>query len=875
MHKWNTGSRGVAANSSSARSTPHFQRGRKYILAAAVTAILLPGYASAQEIEAEDTILNDVTVQNNHSGFSGTGFADYRGASGASMTWDITTDNPTRLAIDFRYALGAPASRTLDVEVNGNVVGPLTFETTGGWSVWLESSVEIETAAGNNIVRLVATGESGPNFDTITMTRLSDLTSDPTATPGTAFSCSSQAYLSQDQQTSTFSLNLLTGDYFVAAPEHLERVNGQPGDPIEDRLNAMGFNLRDHYVYGWSYEHSQPVRMHNDWSVELLEVVNITDRDFFVGDVSTGGSKYYVYRRGGDAGLFSVGLDPQADDYLQMVRIIDGDTLDLRIADFAFNPLDELLYAMDRDGVLHQIDPETGASRNLGDTGAGGGSPYGAAYFDGEGGFYAGRNNDGSIYRIDISSGVYTARLFSTGPSSTNNDGFRCALAPLIDVDNDSIDFGDAPPSYGTYLADNGARHGLLEAPDVRLGALADGESEAYAFPLSDNDGGSSDEDGVQFVTSMVENKQAITMVHANAVGYLNVWVDTDQNGTFDAGEQLVTDQKLDEGRQPVYMTIPDNIVEGDTWARFRFSSHQGLQAIGGAPDGEVEDYPVTLLKDSAIITSYPSKSDWTTVAFEDNWPLTGDYDMNDLVARLRTHTHRDESGVVRVVIEGVLAAAGADYENGFAIRLPGVPRDAIDERNIDFSIADRDLAASPLEPGRREAILVVTENMFNHTTPGEDCTFYRTEPGCGADPEFSFKMSVPFSTPQQVELSGVYDPFLFATPGAFHGAHFVSPPGRGYEIHLKNQSPTEAFDRTLFAGAGHDASQPDAGYYFQNANGMPWAIEIGVDWSYPIEFIEVSAAYPWFADYATSDGQQSVDWHLPENAKDDLLFSE
>lgn len=275
------------------------------------------------------------------------------------------------------------------------------------------------------------------------------------------------------------------------------------------------------------------------------------------------------------------------------------------------------------------------------------------------------------------------------------------------------------------------------------------------------------------------------------------------------------------------------------------------------------------------IITSYPSKTGWTTVAFEDNWPLVGDYDMNDLVARLRTHTYRNSSGFLKVVIEGNLAAVGADYENGFAIRLPGVPRDAVDEEKIGFGISNRNQVGNPLEAGRKEAILVITENMFDHIRPNNSCNYYRTEPGCGSDPEFYFKLSVPFKTPQQVKLSGAFDPFLFATPGAFHGAHFVSPPGRSYEIHTKNQAPTEAFDLTMFAGAGQDASEPSSGYYFLTDKGMPWAIEIGNEWQYPIEFIDVSAAYPRFSQFATSNGQQSTDWYLTENAVQNLLFSE
>ena len=152
--------------------------------------------------------------------------------------------------------------------------------------------------------------------------------------------CSSKAYLTQGWQPSTHAVNLVTGDYTVVASQHNQQVNGQQGEILDSGLNALGFNMRDHYVYGWSYLHRQPVRVHNDWSVEPLDGVNITNKNFYVGDVSTDGSKYYVYRPGNKYGLYSIGLNPESDDYMQMQLIIDGAGLDLKIGDFAFSPLD-------------------------------------------------------------------------------------------------------------------------------------------------------------------------------------------------------------------------------------------------------------------------------------------------------------------------------------------------------------------------------------------------------------------------------------------------------------------------------------------------------------------------------------------------------
>jgi len=638
----------------------------------------------------------------------------------------------------------------------------------------------------------------------------------------TAFSeCPHDAFLTQGAQSRTFGIDLVTGDYKIEANKH-RLFNGNKRAK-NGRLNGLGFNYNDNFVYGWSYRHGQPARIHNDWTIEPLGNINITNNNFYVGDVSIPENRYYVYRRGHRYGLFYIDLDPASDTYHQMHQVVDGETMDLRIADIAFHPTTGAAYAVDRSGYLFKIDAANGTYENLGHTGQSG--TFGAAYFDTYGNFYISRNKDGKIFRISLQF----------------NDGFRCALAPITVGQDSHVDFGDAPDSYGTSLATNGARHGLPGQPQyenvfstgVRLGWSVDSEGGAYSSPLSDNDQGH-DENGIRFATSLIGNRVARVEVQAPEGGILSIWLDTDRNGVFDGNDQVVTDQVMNDGYNLVAFNVPAEVEPGETWARFRISSTAGLAATGGAPDGEVEDHQVKLLPEPATVSIYPSVGGYSTVAFEDNWPLVGDYDMNDLVAQLRTYTYETSLGLTRVEIEGRIAASGAFYRNGFGIRLPGVLRSAIDESSIEYEIAGRKIDTSPLEAGRNEAIFIIAENVFEHVLGGPGCAYYRTQPGCGAPMEFEFKLSAHLSTPQDVQISGVFDPFLFATPGEWHGAHFVSPPGRSYEVHLKNQAPTEAFDMSLFAGVGQDASDPATGQYFVTDTGMPWGLEIGSEWLYP-----------------------------------------
>ena len=688
----------------------------------------------------------------------------------------------------------------------------------------------------------------------------------PVVLEGAFPECPARAFLTQDAVAKTYSVNLVTGDFGL-----LQNDMG-----TRSKVSATGFNPNDNFLYGWGYEQHKPVRINNEFKVEYLEVEGIPDGlDFSVGDVSGTNNTYYVYRRGSSNGLYGISLDSGSADYLEMKRVIGSETLSLDIYDIAFHPTDGFAYAVDRSGKLHKINVETGGSEDLGSVGIEG--IFGAAYFDVDANLYLSSNRNGNLYKIAIDSGSYAAQLFSIGPSSSVNDGARCALAPVVDESNVDVDFGDAPDSYGTYLENNGARHGLLVDPNLFLGSQVDGESDGKPKPLSDDTSDrNDDEDGVQFATNLQAGEDAVVIVEASKAGTLSAWIDSNQNGVFENNEQVITDKAVEAGKQSIYISIPGGASAGSTWSRFRLSSSVGVTPTGLVSDGEVEDYSVIINAAGSAVTYYPSSSGWTTVAFEDNWPFEGDYDMNDLVAQLRTSIYKTDGKITLVNISGELSAVGAAYHNGFGIRLPDVLRDQIDEDNINYTINDRVVNNySPLEAGRYEAIFIMAYNTWSYVSAGEGCIFYRTEEGCGSDKQMRFNLTIPMKTPIESDIAGVFDPFLFATPGAWHGDHFATPPGRSYEIHLKNQHATEAFDYAMMNFSGQDASSPANKHFYQTTNGMPWALELGSDWKHPKEFRDITHAYPLFPSYVRSEGTENTSWYTEAKAVESILFKD
>lgn len=109
--------------------------------------------------------------------------------------------------------------------------------------------------------------------------------------------CPAKAFLTQGPIAQTYSINLVTGDYRSLAPDM----------GTKSSVNGLGFNPNDRYIYGWGYQYNKPVRIHNDFQVEVMDnVTNIAGANFYIGDVSYLDNKYYVYRSGSKYGLYSI-----------------------------------------------------------------------------------------------------------------------------------------------------------------------------------------------------------------------------------------------------------------------------------------------------------------------------------------------------------------------------------------------------------------------------------------------------------------------------------------------------------------------------------------------------------------------------------------
>ncbi|MFV1969117.1 MAG: GEVED domain-containing protein, partial [Pirellulaceae bacterium] len=159
------------------------------------------------------------------------------------------------------------------------------------------------------------------------------------------------------------------------------------------------------------------------------------------------------------------------------------------------------------------------------------------------------------------------------------------------------LDFGDAPFPYPTLADDDGARHEIVG--EFFLGEVVDVDLDGQPSFLSDGDDldGQDDEDGVIIPATLVGGFGASITVTASADGFIDAWIDYNQDGDWDDAEEQIFQRKaVSAGVNILPLTVTGTAAEGPAYARFRYSSAGGLAPTGYAEDGEVEDYRVNIV---------------------------------------------------------------------------------------------------------------------------------------------------------------------------------------------------------------------------------------------------------------------------------------
>ncbi len=251
-----------------------------------------------------------------------------------------------------------------------------------------------------------------------------------------------------------------------------------------------------------------------------------------------------------------------------------------------------------------------------------------------------------------------------------------------------------------------------------------------------------------------------------------------------------------------------------------------------------------------AYINYYPSEDGYGTLAFEDNWPYMGDFDVNDLVVDYRYKLiNNGLNRTVEMDADYVIKAVGATFTNGFGVEFP-FPANYV--HSVEGSLAVNggivNFAANGCEAGQTKAVIIPFDDAF--AVMGSD-KFINTYPANPYITPKQINMALQFNTPiQSSEMgSAPFNPFIFINKT------------RSREAHLAGYTPTQLADSKYFK-TGQDNTSPSQNRYYKTTNNLPYGLAFTETFEYPIEGKAINSAYTKFISWAQSGGSSYTNWY-------------
>lgn len=318
--------------------------------------------------------------------------------------------------------------------------------------------------------------------------------------------------------------------------------------------------------------------------------------------------------------------------------------------------------------------------------------------------------------------------------------------------------------------------------------------------------------------------------------------------GTNDAQSNLIQISKED-GAYSIVKTFDTKINDLTAW---KCEASQ-LSQIDSDNDGiidELDDYPNDPEAAADVFT--PSELGMGTFAFEDLWPLKGDYDFNDMVIGYRyTNVLNSSNLSVRFIMDFTVRAVGAGNHSGFGIELDVDPLLINSVTGHLTEGNNTTLNVKGLETNQDKSVIIVFNDSFNFMQPAAGDKFINTDPSEASVEPYNIQVVIDFVLPIEPSLIGEapFNPFIFSSLE------------RGKELHLSGKTPTSLADQSLF-GTGSDATDLGSGHTYQDANSLPWAIHIIHRFRYPIEKTRINLGYNRFVDWGISEGSLFKDWY-------------
>ncbi len=333
--------------------------------------------------------------------------------------------------------------------------------------------------------------------------------------------------------------------------------------------------------------------------------------------------------------------------------------------------------------------------------------------------------------------------------------------------------------------------------------------------------------------------RQHTTLLHDEARELLILsFEDVDRDDPF--CDQDFNDAVFYATVNPIEAVITDNLPPIDTPVD---SDNDGV-------NDPFDDYPNDPLRAYDIYA--PSDDRFGTLAFEDLWPETGDYDFNDVVLDYQFKFVANAANqIVELFPKYVLKATGASFSNAFGIEFPISPNAISSVSGGVYTESLFTFAANGTEANQSNAVVIAFDNAHSVLSYPGTGLGVNTTPGAPYIQADTITQHIAFSSLLLLSEFGTapFNPFIVANQL------------RGAEIHLKDNAPTDLANPALF-GTYDDVSNVPNGSFYKTGNGLPWAINLPEAFDYPNEETPVNAAYLKFNDWAQSSGALFPEWY-------------
>ncbi len=371
---------------------------------------------------------------------------------------------------------------------------------------------------------------------------------------------------------------------------------------------------------------------------------------------------------------------------------------------------------------------------------------------------------------------------------------------------------------------------------------------------------------------AMLQNAYNGTVNPNATTFYSDSWLNPEANANlkqhnvqlFDPGRGLVImgfedlrrDGSCDNDFNDAVFYVTSNPVEAIEYNEMPLITYENPDTDGDEIPDVFDDYPTD--PEKAFNSYFPGQNTFGTLAFEDLWPDTGDYDFNDLVVKYRfSQITNGANQVVQIKSTIIPAAVGANLKTGLGFQFDGLDASAIESvSGYELTTNGINLSPNGTESGNNKAVVIAFDRAFslfsdiNGENPGGIAAINTIPGGKTGTPE-TLSLEINLVNPVSTSIIGQapFNAFLFYSQN------------RGHEIHLPDNIPTDIADQSYF-GTQFDDSNPAGGRYYKSADNLPWAMNIVDDFSYTKEHAQINTAFLHFGNWATSSGRQSKDWY-------------